>query len=175
MTPEEYAQLGADVHATILATIKTVVRPEEGAKGLVLDRDPVHLDDAQWLAALKSDDDLDENGDKRTHAWVVRFGGSVDPESSTVRSIEPRWVFDVQVFLTHDFGTDEGDNPYNSEKAIRDEVLKVQKALASPPRMPGLGGYADLSIRVRLARLGGEIVHRGQGEISVPLTPILRG
>lgn len=174
MTPEEYASLGANVHAALITVIKTVVQPAGGAKGLVLDRDPVNLDEAQWLGALKADDDLDENGDKRTHAWIVRFGGSLDPESSTVRSIEPTWIFDVQVFYTHDFGTSEGANPDHSEKRIRAEVLKVQMALAAV-RISGMGRYTDLSIRMRLARLGGEIVHRGTGEIRVELTPTLRG
>jgi hypothetical protein len=171
MTPAEYAQLGADVHAFIVARIKSVVQPEEGAKGLVFDRDPVNLVESQWLASLKADDDLDEAGDKRAHAWIVRFGGSVDPESAAVRAIQPRWLFPVEVFYTHDFGTDED----NSEKRIRAEVLKVQMALASPPRIPGAGSYADLSIRLRLARMGGEIIHRGQGEISVELVPVPRG
>lgn len=171
MTPEQYAQLGADVHAGLVVRVKTVVRPAEGRKGIVLDRDPVNLDEAQWLGALKSDDDLDENGDKRVHAYIVRFGGSINPESPAVRSIQPTWVFPVEVFYTHDFGTDAD----NSEKRIRAEVLAVQMALASPPRIPGMGGYADLSIRLRLARLGGEIVHRGQGEIAVELQPTLRG
>jgi hypothetical protein len=54
-------------------------------------------------------------------------------------------------------------------------VLKVQMALAGAPRIPGTGSYADLSIRLKLARMGGEIIHRGQGEISVELNPILRG
>jgi hypothetical protein len=175
MTPAEYAQLGADVHAGLVARIKTVVQPEDGAKGLVLDRDPVSLDDAQWFGALKADDDLDENGDKRTHAWIVRFGGSVEPESEAVRSIQPRWIFPVELFYTHDFGTEEGEGADNSEKRIRAEVLKVQMALAAPPRIPGVGSYADLSIHLRLARMGGEIVHRGQGEISVELNPIVRG
>lgn len=171
MTPEEYATFGAFVHAALVEIISSAVRPDEGPKGLVLDRDPVNLNEAQWLGALKSDDDLDENGDKRTHAWIVRFGGSVEPESTTVRSIEPRWVFDVQAFYAHDFGTDAD----NSEKRFRGEVLKVQMALASAPRIPGVGTYADLSMRLRLARLGSEVVHRGVGEISVRLTPTLRG
>lgn len=171
MTPEEYAEFGAYVHAALVEIVSGVVRPEEGPKGLVLDRDPVNLDEAQWLGALKSDDDTDENGDKRTHAWIIRFGGSVEPESTTVRSIEPRWVFDVQAFYAHDFGTADD----NSEKRFRDEVLKVQMALAGAPRIPGVGTYADLSIRQRLGRLGGEIVHRGVGEISVRLVPALRG
>lgn len=183
MSPEEYARLGENVHAAIVDIVKTVVRPEVGAKGLVLDRDPVNVDESQWLGALKADDDLDENGDKRTHGWIVRFGGSLNPDGPAVRAIHPKWPFDVQVFYTHDFGTDAD----NSEKRIRAEVLKVQKALADDPKLGNVnvevaGGervyisrHADLSIRLRLARLGGEIVHRGVGEITVELPPTRRG
>lgn len=188
MTAEQYAQLGANVHAALVAIIASVVRPDgDVPKGLVLDRDPVNLDESQWLGALKSDDDLDENGDKRTHAWVIRFGGSLNPERSAVRSIEPKWLFDVQVFLTHDFGKSEGDGPYTSEAAIRTEVLKVQKALADSPKLNDVrvqvGGdeyvyirrHGDLSMRLKLAHLGREIVHRGIGEITVELQPTPRG
>lgn len=184
MTPEELAQLGEEAHKAIVAIISTVVRPDEGPKGLVLDRDPVSFDDDQWLGALKADEDLDENGDKRTHAWVVRFGGSVDPETAAVRAIAPSFVFDVEFFYSHDFGTDED----NSEKRGRAEVLKVQKAIAGEPKLMGAhvvleGGdsvyvsrHADLSMRLRLKRFGKlEVVHHGQGEIRVELPPIQRG
>jgi hypothetical protein len=184
MTPTEFAQLGAEAHAAIVRIVKTVVQPNAGPKGLVLDRDPVSFDDAQWLGALKSDDDLDENDDKRTHAWVVKFGGSIDPETAAVRAIAPRFIFNVEFFYSHDFGKDDD----NSEMRARAEMLMVQKALADDPKLgrahvdlAGGGSvyisqHTDLSMRLRLKRFGQlEVVHHGQGEIGVELPPIQRG
>lgn len=169
MTAEEYAAVGADIQHAI-AGIITATAPT--AK--VLQRDPVNMDEAQWVGSLKSADDLDGAGDKRVHAWLVTFAGTEDPRGSTVRAIEPVLPFKVQVFLSHEFGTDAD----NSEGRLRDEVLKVQMELAKQQRLGGIVGvskHTDLSMRVRLARLGGEIVHRGEGELSVEMTPITRG
>lgn len=168
MTAEEYAQLGAEVQAAIAGIIRTAAPLAK-----VLERDPVNLDDAQWLGSLKSDTDLDGT-DKRVHAWLVTFAGTEDPRSSTVRAVEPVLPFRVQVFLGHDFGTDAD----NSEKRVRGEVLKVQMELAKQQRLGGIVGvskHTDLTMRVRLGRMGDTIVHRGEGELSVELTPITRG
>jgi hypothetical protein len=171
VTAEEYAALGAEVHAAIVAIIKSVVEP----KGVVLDRDPVNFNETAWFGALKSADDLDAGGQKRVHGWVVRFGGSTDLESRAVRAIEPTWNFPVEVYYSHDFGSDAD----NSEKRLREEVLKVQFTLAGQQRLGNIqrvSKHTDLTIRLRLgATRAQEVLHRGTGEISVELEPLQRG
>jgi hypothetical protein len=166
VTGEEYADLGATVQSAI-ATIIGATAPT--AK--VLQRDPVNIDEALWLGSLLSDSDTDASGDKRVHAWLVTFAGSEDPTSTTIRAIEPVLPFKVQLFLSHEFGTAAD----SSEGRMRAEVLKVQYALAASPRL-GLSQslvqrHMQLSMRVRLARMGVTIVHRGEGEISVEVQP----
>jgi hypothetical protein len=182
VTPEEYAELGEAVHAAIITIVKSVVSPADppapappSVKGLVLDRDPVNFDETAWFGALKSGEDVDGEGQKRVHAWVIRFGGSVDPESRAVRAIEPKWIFPVEIFYSHEFGTAAD----NSEKRLREEVLKVQFTLAGQQRLGNIqrvSKHTDLSVRLRLgATKAQEVLHRGSGEISVELEPIQRG
>ena len=172
MTAAEYAALGATVQAAVVAVIGATVNAGVPGLSLVFDRDPVNFDEEQWLGALKSDADLDETGDKRVHAWLVTFAASDDLESSTTRSIEPTFRLRVQVFYAHDFGTDAS----NSERRIRDEVLKVQWAFAQSPRLGELVNverHEQLPMRLHLARLGGEVIHRGEAELAVNVTSLL--
>jgi hypothetical protein len=172
MTPEEYADLGKEIQAGIVGVIKT-----EAPLAKVLDRDPVNFDESQWSGALKSDADKDANDKKRVHAWVITFAGSTDLESSTVRSIEPTFRFRVQLFYQHEYGKDSD----NSEKRIREEVLKVQMKIAQTQKF-GTGSvlnyqqkHKGLAVRVGLAGFfqTKETLHRGEGEIAVELQPIV--
>jgi hypothetical protein len=164
MTGAEYAALGASLQAAIVALIKSVVVNEDDELiALVLDRDPVSLDEAQWLGALKTSADLDENNEKRAHAWIVTFAASEDLATSQNRSIAPIFKLKVQVFYSHDFGTDAD----NSEKRIRDEVLKVQLAFAQAPKLIPRTKHRQLEMRIRLMKFPAEIVHRGEGELVV--------
>jgi hypothetical protein len=168
ITGDEYAQIAADVQqqaAEIITSVVTVGAPPV-MQSLVLTEDPVDLDEAQWAGALLSENDLDENGDKRVHAWIVTFAGSDQLESGQVRSIEPKFHLRVQVFYTHDAG---------SESRIRAECLKVQYAIAEAPKMnmPGVvTRHEQLPIRLRLARLGTRILHRGEGELVLDVQPL---
>lgn len=165
MNAEEYAQLGKDIQAAIVEIIRVAAPMAK-----VLDRDPVNLnDESAWLAALRSDEDVVDTR-QMIHAWLVTFQSPDDPKSEVIRSIEPTFEYRVQVFHYHDFGTD----ATNSEKLVRDEILKVQWAFAGSPKLSGLTGvkgHTQLRQRVSLKRLGGEIVHRGDGSLRVDLKP----
>lgn len=168
MNAEEYAQLGADTQAAIGGIVSATAPTAK-----VLLRDPVNLDETQWLGSLKSDTDLDAAGDKRVHAWLVTFAGTTPEETTGVRDIEPTFKFDVQFFLSHEFGTDAD----SSEKRARAEILKVQHALAAEPHfetagVTGIARHKNLTMPVKLGRLGGEIIHRGRGELSVLVQPL---
>ncbi|HEY0003731.1 MAG TPA: hypothetical protein VGB17_02885 [Pyrinomonadaceae bacterium] len=164
MTGDEYAQLGEDIQDAIGAVIQ-----ETAPAAKVLTEDPVNIDESLWVGSLKSGEDLDAEGQKRIHAWILTFVAPDDPDSSTVRSIEPAFVYRVQVFYSHDVG---------SEKRIRDEVLKVQFALAQNPKLEvvGVNKHTQLRIRLRLGKMRGAsgdvIVHRGDGSLSVEMQPI---
>lgn len=184
MTGEDYAKVAEDTQAAVVAVIKKVVAPPDpeppeppSRKGLVLDRDPVNLDESKWLGSLLAEEDLDEEGDERVHAWVVTFAGSVpDPAVKTVGAIAPEWPFSVQFFYSHDFGT----TADNSEKRARSEVLRVQWAIAGELKFEGavpggiksLSRHTGLSMRVRLKRMGGRVIHHGVGELTVKLDPL---
>jgi len=162
MTPAQYAQVGADVSAAIVARLALAA-----PLALVLDRDPVNLDEVQWLAALKSTADEDENGDTRTHAWIVTFAATDEPQSNKIKSIEPIFRFNFELFYTHDFGT----TIDNSEQRIRAEVLRTQFMIAQTPHL-GIGAvstHRQLRMRLRLARLGGEVIHRGTGTLEAEI------
>ncbi len=165
MTVDEYIALGAGIQAAVVAVIKAAA-----PKAIVLDRDPVNFDESAWFGALKSDADLAADGKKRVHGWVVTFAGSDGLESSTIRSIEPTFRYRVQVFYGHEFGT----NADNSEKRIRAEVLRVQFALASMGRIAGVRTQVLLPIRLQPVRTSQQqVLHRGEGEVSLELQPIL--
>lgn len=168
MTPDEYAELVADIQAAVVAKIAEVENATTPNLSKVLDRDPVNFDETEWLGALKSDADVDEHGEKRVNAWLVTFAASDDLESDTVRSIEPTVRLRIQKFYAHDFGTTSD----NSEMRNRTAILKVQFELARMARPAKTNNYGLLPMRVRLARLGGEIVHRSEGELSFGLQPI---
>jgi hypothetical protein len=172
MTPQQYADLGKDIQAAIVTLIKGVA-----TKAKVLDRDPVNFEESGWYGALQSGDDLDEQGKKRVHTWIITFAGSNDLESSTVRSIEPVFRYRLQVFYQHEFGK----NTDNSEMRIREEVLKVQMKLAQTPKF---GTGAALSYQQKHRHWPFQIglsgffqiqktAHRGVGELVVELQPIV--
>jgi hypothetical protein len=163
MTGEEYAQIAANIQASLVAIITTVA-----PKAQVLDEDPVNLDTNEWEASLTSAADVDDSGDKRVHTWLVTFAGSDGAPSSTVRSIEPTMPFRVQAWLRHEPG---------SEAVFRAETLKVQLAIAQAPKLnvpDVVTRHKGLPIECRrLGQFSKTIVHRSDTVIKVELKSIV--
>lgn len=177
MTAEQYAQLAADAQAKIGQIIAATA-----PKAKVLLHDPVDTNNDLWIGGLLSADDLDPQGKKRAHTWLVTFAGILDPETAQNRSIAPTLPFRVQLFHAHWYvpaaGEGEAATPeQTSEAAVRAEVLKVQLAFAEKPKLDlaGVSRHAQLRMRVALGRMRGKsgdvILHRGDGELSVELMP----
>lgn len=165
MTAEEYAALGAEIQAAIVTIIETAA-----PKAKVWGRDPVSLDEEAWAGSLRSPADV-VNEREMIHSFVVTFGGWDLTDPPPIRSIEPTFVFRVQLFHYHDSGTDAA----NSEKSVRDELLAVQLALAKSSKLGlnqhGIQRHTQLRQRVVLRKMAGEVLHRGDGELKVELQP----
>ncbi|HLL74810.1 MAG TPA: hypothetical protein VK421_06055 [Pyrinomonadaceae bacterium] len=176
---DAYPKLAADVQGRIAEIIEAAVTVEgEGEApdvvlAKVLTQDPVNLDEARWAASLLSDADKDENDDKRIHAWVVTFAGAEPEKDTGVHDLQTKLTYQVQVFYSHDYGEGGG-----SEARLRDEIMRVQWALASDPDFTGIGKigrHYNLHMRVALGRMGESVIHRGRGELVVGLHPLHTG
>jgi hypothetical protein len=128
-----------------------------------------------WVGDLRSDADLDGNGDKRVNAIQIRYDGLDQDESAPNQHVNPLLPFEVSFF----YGYNKGTNADNSEERLQKQIAEVVWALAASTDL-GMNDVDDQDVRgcvmghngltvpkIRLVQFGSFPLHLAIGSFEV--------
>ena len=161
--------MASPADTSIRAALKSVIETA-APLAVVFDWWVLGANEDQWPGYLRSSSDLDANGQKRVHGYVItRIGADPNEGRATRRnSASVRRMFQYSILALRYYDSS-STSASNSDVTFNAELDAISDALDDLTSVSATLSRAEpIAWAVNLKPYGGELLHIARGVISVP-------